>query len=79
MIMNVFWTFYNIVILLVSAAVAWETKQQRRHVRVEVEVPFTIVCQDGDRIHGNTIDMSNSGAALRVTEKQDVHWKWASP
>jgi cellulose synthase (UDP-forming) len=67
-IMNVFWTFYNIVILLVSAAVAWETKQQRRHVRVDVEVPFTIVCQDGQQVHGHTIDMSNSGAALLVTD-----------
>jgi len=67
-IMNVMWTMYNIVILLVSAAVAWETKQQRRHVRVDLEVPFTIVCQDGNEIHGFTIDMSNSGAALRVTE-----------
>jgi cellulose synthase (UDP-forming) len=69
-IMNVFWTFYNIVILLVSAAVAWETKQQRRHVRVDVEVPFTIVCQDGNQVHGHTIDMSNSGAALRVTDSE---------
>ena len=69
-IMNVLWTFYNIVILLVSAAVAWETKQQRRHVRVDVEVPFTIVCQDGNQIHGHTIDMSNSGAALQVTDAE---------
>jgi len=67
-IMNVLWTLYNIVILLVSAAVAWETKQQRRHVRVDVEVPFTLVCQDGNEIHGHTIDMSNSGAALEVTD-----------
>jgi cellulose synthase (UDP-forming) len=67
-IMNVFWTAYNIVILLVSAAVAWETKQQRRHVRVAVEVPFTIGCQDGNQIHGNTVDLSNSGAALHVTD-----------
>jgi cellulose synthase (UDP-forming) len=69
-IMNVVWTFYNIVILLVSAAVAWETKQQRRHVRVDVDVPFTIVCQDGNQIHGHTIDLSNSGAALLVTDCQ---------
>jgi len=69
-IMNVLWTFYNIVILLVSAAVAWETKQQRRHVRVDVEVPFTIVCQDGSQLHGHTIDMSNSGAALQVTDAE---------
>ncbi len=69
-IMNVLWTFYNIVILLVSAAVAWETKQQRRHVRVDVEVPFTIVCQDGNQIHGNTINLSNSGAALHVTDSE---------
>ena len=67
-IMNVMWTFYNIVILLVSAAVAWETKQQRRHVRVDVEIPFTIVCRDGNQIHGQTINISNSGAALRVTD-----------
>jgi hypothetical protein len=68
--MNVLWTFYNIVILLVSAAVAWETEQQRRHVRVDVEVPFTIVCQDGNQIHGHTIDMSNSGAALQVNDSE---------
>jgi cellulose synthase (UDP-forming) len=69
-LMNVLWTLYNIVILLVSAAVAWETKQQRRHVRVDVEVPFTIVCHDGNQLHGHTIDMSNSGAALRVTDSE---------
>ncbi len=68
--MNVFWTCYNIVILLVSAAVAWETKQQRRHVRVNVAVPFTIVCQDGNQVHGNTVDLSNSGAALQVTDRE---------
>lgn len=67
-LMNLLWTFYNVVILTVSAAVAWETKQLRRFVRVDLEVPVTLVCQEGTQIPGTTINMSNCGLALRVKQ-----------
>src|SRR5436309_831749 len=42
-IMNAAWTVYNIVILSVAASVAWERRQRRAHVRVNLCAPVGIV------------------------------------
>ena len=37
--MNLLWTFFNITVLGVATAVAWESQQRRSTVRVAMSVP----------------------------------------
>jgi cellulose synthase (UDP-forming) len=53
-IMNVLWTIYNIVIISVATSVALERRQRRSEVRVDVQVPLTLITPDGDRVAGTT-------------------------
>src|SRR5439155_16715702 len=64
-IMNAAWTVYNIVILSVAASVAWERRQRRAHVRVNLRAPVAIVT-NGQRIAGVASDLSCRGAAVRL-------------
>jgi cellulose synthase (UDP-forming) len=61
-IMNSAWTLYNVVILSVAASVAWEKRQRRSLVRVDVRVPFTLAA-NGHRIPGTTAQVSLRGTA----------------
>ena len=45
--MNVIWTLYNVMMLGVVNAVAYETKQNRGQVRVSLKLPATLHLQDG--------------------------------
>ena len=65
-IMNAVWVIYNIVILSVAASVAWERKQRRSLVRVDVRVPMTLVTPDGNRIGGVAVQLSGHGAMARL-------------
>ena len=64
--MNVIWTLYNVMMLGVVNAVAYETKQNRGQVRVSLKLPATLHFQDGSTLEAQTIDLSNSGVALRT-------------
>ena len=68
-IMNVAWVLFNMTILGVAAAVAYEQKQRRESVRIEVRIPVRIDLPDGRRIDGMSIDMSVSGASIRLSEE----------
>ncbi len=61
---NLFWIFFNIIILGVAAAVAHEQKQRRAAVRIPVHIPVAGVTADGHAILGNTEDMSVGGASV---------------
>jgi cellulose synthase (UDP-forming) len=61
-IMNALWTTYNIVILSVAASVAWERRQRRSEVRVDVRVPLTVMTFDGRRVAAATSQLSRGGA-----------------
>ena len=61
-LMNAIWTTYNIVILSVAASVAWERRQRRSEVRVDVRVPLTAMTFDGRHIAGATSQLSRGGA-----------------
>ncbi len=65
-IMNTVWTFYNIVIIGVACAVSLEAEQNRSHVRVAFRGPVMLGLKNGQTLQGDTSDLSNSGAALRV-------------
>jgi cellulose synthase (UDP-forming) len=65
LIMNVAWTTYNIVILSVAASIAWERRQRRSEVRVDVPVQVTLVTADGRRLTGAGSQLSRGGVAVR--------------
>lgn len=67
LIMNAVWTLYNVVILSVATSVAWERKQRRRQVRVQVRVPFLLVTPDGQRVAGVTTQVSGRGTMARLS------------
>ena len=64
-IMNSAWTLYNVLILSVAASVAWEKRQRRSLVRVDVRVPFTLAA-NGRRIPGTTAQISLRGTTGKL-------------
>ncbi|GAC1423330.1 MAG: hypothetical protein NVSMB62_19690 [Acidobacteriaceae bacterium] len=63
---NAAWTGFNVVLLGVAAAVAWESVQRRRSVRVETSVPSEVVLADGSKVRGITADLSSGGVRTRM-------------
>lgn len=62
--MNVLWTVFNIIILGVATAVAWESQQRRLTVRVQMSVPANVVMPDGVVVQSVTTDLSSGGTML---------------
>jgi len=67
-VMNVLWTIFNMIILGVATAVAWESQQRRQTVRVMMAVPASVVLSDGTVIQGVTTDLSSGGVMLQLDE-----------
>ncbi|MDR3777416.1 MAG: UDP-forming cellulose synthase catalytic subunit [Terracidiphilus sp.] len=67
-IMNVMWVLFNMMILGVAAAVAYEQKQRRESVRIEARIPVRVDLPDGRQIGGMTIDMSVGGASVKLSQ-----------
>ena len=65
-VMNVIWTCFNVVILGVATAVAWESQQRRQTVRVAMSVPADVVLADGTVVQGVTADMSSGGVRVNI-------------
>jgi hypothetical protein len=63
-VLNVVWTLFNMILLGVATAVAWESQQRRRAVRVNVEVPGGVILPDGSAVQGLTGDLSSTGVRL---------------
>ena len=64
--MNVIWTLFNIIILGVATAVAWESQQRRQTVRVTMAVPADVMLADGSAVQGVTSDLSSGGVMLQT-------------
>ena len=64
--MNVLWTLFNIMILGVATAVAWESQQRRTTVRVTMAVPTNLVLPDGAVVRSVTTDVSSGGVMLNM-------------
>jgi cellulose synthase catalytic subunit (UDP-forming) len=62
--MNVLWTLFNIAILGVATAVAWESQQRRHTVRVTMAVPADVLMPDGTFVQAVTTDLSSGGVML---------------
>ena len=65
-VMNLLWTFFNLTILGVATAVAWESQQRRQTVRVAMSVPSDVVLADGTVVQGVTADLSSGGVRVQV-------------
>ena len=65
-VMNVIWTVFNIIILGVATAVAWESQQRRQTIRVSMDVPADVVLADGTVVQGVTADMSTGGVRISI-------------
>jgi cellulose synthase (UDP-forming) len=66
LVLNLLWTSYNIVILSVCTAVAWEQREIRRSVRITAELPARIRLPDGSEMDVRTLDLSEGGVMLRL-------------
>jgi cellulose synthase (UDP-forming) len=64
-VMNLIWVLFNMVILGVAAAVAYEQKQRRASVRIEARIPVRIDLP-GRQIGGMSLDMSVGGASIEI-------------
>ncbi|WP_244818040.1 UDP-forming cellulose synthase catalytic subunit [Caballeronia sp. Lep1P3] len=65
-LMNVFWTLYNLVMLGAAVSVAREAKQVRATHRIAMQMPATLVLNDGGTIACSTSDYSTGGLGLIV-------------
>ena len=65
-VMNVVWTVFNIIVLGVATAVAWESQQRRQTVRVQMSVPADVVLADGTVVQGVTADLSSGGVMVNI-------------
>ena len=73
--MNVLWTLFNMMILGVATAVAWESQQRRQTVRVTMAVPSDVILPDGAMVQGVTADFS-SGGVLTQMEYRGATLRW---
>ena len=64
--MNLIWTVFNIIVLGVATAVAWESQQRRQTVRVAMTVPADVVLADGTVVQGATADLSTGGVRINI-------------
>jgi cellulose synthase (UDP-forming) len=65
---NVLWTLFNLAILGVATAVARESQQRRRSMRVAMAVPSDVILADGSMIQGMTSDLSSGGVRTRMSQ-----------
>lgn len=65
-IMNLIWVCFNMVILGVCAAVAWESQQRRQTVRIDIKSPIEVELPHGAVIRGTTTDMSTGGIRAKM-------------
>lgn len=66
-LINLFWTLYNCLILGGSLAIASETRQMRRSHRVSMTLPAILQLENGKSLHCKTEDVSEGGIALQLS------------
>lgn len=65
-ILNLFWVFYNLIILGGAVAVAEEARQVRVAHRIEVNRTTQVRCASGHRFGATLVDYSEHGVALQL-------------
>jgi cellulose synthase (UDP-forming) len=71
-IMNLIWVCFNMVILGVCSAVAWENQQRRQTVRIDMESPIEVKLPNGSLVRGTTTDMSSGGLMAKMDREFNV-------
>ncbi len=71
-VLNMIWTVYNSIIIGAALAVAWESRQVRRSIRVNVSLGARIRIPDGPEIDANTVDISEGGTGLKLSTAQSI-------
>lgn len=71
MALNIFWGLYSLIFLLAAIAVARETRQTRKSIRIDVNIPALIHYASGVVSRTQTVDLSMGGCRIEV--KDDRH------
>lgn len=69
---NVFWTLYNLVILLATLAVAWEQRQVRASPRVQVSLPAMVRIANGATLRAQTVDLAHGGGQFKLASDESL-------
>ena len=75
LIFNLLWTFFSLIVIGAALSCAWERKQTRNAVRVAINVKGLVRLRDGRILEAVTADLSETGAALRLSEMPAVPLK----
>lgn len=71
--LNVAWGSFSVLILLAAIAVAKETRQVRKTIRVEAAIPAIIHYANGISLRTQTIDMSMGGVQLVTPDERYIN------
>lgn len=72
LLLNTGWTVFNLLILTTAIAVGRESKQVRKDVRFEAEMPVSVYLDDGHVINGVTRDVSLGGLGILLPKGVDL-------
>ncbi|EPF12985.1 Cellulose synthase 1 [Cedecea davisae] len=70
--LNVGWGLYSLIFLLAAIAVARETRQTRKTIRIEVDVPVVIHYASGISSRSHTLDLSMGGCRIKVPDERHL-------
>lgn len=66
--LNVGWALFSLIILMAAIAVARETKQTRKTIRIEVNIPVVLHYASGISSRTTTVDLSMGGAQVNAPD-----------
>ena len=73
MALNVGWGIYSLIFLLGAIAVARETRQTRKNIRIDVSVPVIIHYASGVSSRSQTIDLSMGGCQITLPDLRHLN------
>ena len=71
--LNVGWGLYSLIFLLAAIAVARETRQTRRTIRIDVSIPVLIHYASGIASRSETADLSMGGCRITVPDARHLN------
>lgn len=71
--LNVGWGLYSLIFLLGAIAVARETKQTRKTIRIDVNIPVLIHYASGIVSRSQTVDLSMGGCRVEVVDDRHLN------
>nr|WP_318383909.1 UDP-forming cellulose synthase catalytic subunit [uncultured Enterobacter sp.] len=72
---NIAWGCFSSITLLASIAVAKETRQVRKTIRVNASLPAKVLFSDGSHMMTHTLDISMGGARVALAKGEDLSYK----